>query len=366
MNDERNALRAGLFIFLSIVAAGFIVVSVNGTLRVVDPNEDRKVTFKLTDNVSGLGKGDAVRLGGYKVGSVRDIHVVTDKSPDGEPRIEVTFSMPARYKLHSDSWVMVDSSFTGLPNLNIEHLGGGTEVSEVNGQPSALTSVLNVVRTAAPEIAALIHDVKTVTVPKIDVAADDAGEAAVQIRDVLGDTKPDIRGTLADLHASMNNVRDKLPGLLDDVHTDLRAVGATVDHAQTALADLTVSLANARDITTSARSLLITNRGRIDKIVSSLKTTSDNLNGASMEIRQSPWRLLYKPTPDEMGNLNLFDSTREFADGASSLDDAATALRDSLQDKNADPANVQKLMRHLDDCFVHFKQVEDKLWTEVK
>ena len=366
MSSERNALKAGLFIVVSIAAAGFIVVSVNGTLRVVDPNEDRKVTFKLTDNLSGLGKGDTVRLGGYKVGSVRDIHVVTDNSSDGEPRIEVTFSMPARYKLHSDSWVMVDSSFTGVPNLNIEHLGGGTEVSEVNGQPSALTSILNVVRRAAPEIAALIHDVKTVTIPKVNLAADSAGQAAVQIRDVLGDTKPDIRGTLADLHTSMHSVRDKLPALLDDIHTDLREVGATIDHAQAALEDLKVSLANARDITAAARSLLVTNRGRIDSIVTALKTTSDNLKGASMEIRQSPWRLLYKPTPDEMANLNLYDSTREFADGASSLDDAATALRDSLQDKNADPATVQKLMKQLDASFANFKQVEDKLWIDVK
>ena len=110
----------------------------------------------------------------------------------------------------------------------------------------------------------------------------------------------------------------------------------------------------------------MTNRGRIDEIVTSLKTTSVNLKGASVEIRQSPWRLLYKPTPDEMGNLNLYDSARQFADGASSLNDAATALRDSLADQKADPATVQKLMKNLDESFTNFKLVEDKLWREVK
>jgi ABC-type transporter Mla subunit MlaD len=366
MDNERNALKAGLFIVISIAAAFFIVVNLKGAMRVVDPNEDRQVTFKLTDNLSGLGKGDDLRLGGYKVGIVKNIRVITDTTPDGEPRIMVTFSMPARYKLHADARLVVDSSLTGVPYLNIEQLGSGTEVSDVDGQPSTLTSVFDVVRGAAPEVASLIHTAKTVTVPKIDDAADHAGEAAVQIRDVLGDTKSDIRGTLADLHTSLNSIRDKLPALLDELQLDLRDIGATVDHAQLALADLSVSLANAKDVTSAARSLLVTNRGRINNIVTSLKATSDNLKGASMEIRQSPWRLLYKPAPDEMANLNLFDSTREFADGASSLDDAAMALRDSLQDKNADPATVQKLMKQLDASFANFKQVEDKLWREVK
>lgn len=81
MNNERNALKAGLFIVVSIVAAGFIIVGVKGTLRVVEPSEDRQVTFKLSDNLSGLGKGDDLRLGGYKVGIVKGIHVITENTP---------------------------------------------------------------------------------------------------------------------------------------------------------------------------------------------------------------------------------------------------------------------------------------------
>lgn len=297
---------------------------------------------------------------------MKDIHVVTDKTPDGEPRIVVSFSMPARYKLHTDSAVMVDSSLTGVPNLNIERLGSGAEVTEIQGQPSTLTSVLGVLRGAAPEAATIVHDLKTTTVPRLNDAVKDTSQAMTEIRDVLGDSKSDIRGTLASLHNSMDGIRDKLPGILDDLRIDLHDVQLTIDHAQSALSDLTITLANAKDITAGARSLLVTNRGRIDGIVTSLKTTSDNLKGASVEIRQSPWRLLYKPTPDEMGNLNLYDSVRQFADGAASLNDAATALRDSLHDKNADPATVQKLMTQLNASFSNFKQVEDKLWTDVK
>lgn len=33
MSNEKNALKAGLFIVVSIAAAGFIIISVKGTLR---------------------------------------------------------------------------------------------------------------------------------------------------------------------------------------------------------------------------------------------------------------------------------------------------------------------------------------------
>jgi len=101
-------------------------------------------------------------------------------------------------------------------------------------------------------------------------------------------------------------------------------------------------------------------------MIASLKVTGDNLKAASAEVRRSPWRLLYNPAPNEMANLNLYDSARQFAEGASALEDAATALRDTLQQKDADPEHVKKLMEHLDESFVGFQKVEQKLWADVK
>ncbi|HSU65456.1 MAG TPA: hypothetical protein VLJ39_01165, partial [Tepidisphaeraceae bacterium] len=80
----------------------------------------------------------------------------------------------------------------------------------------------------------------------------------------------------------------------------------------------------------------------------------------------SPWRLLYKPTPEEAGNINIYDSARSFAEGAGSLSDAATALRDAMHDPKADRARIQKLVDELDLSFNHFQQVENKLWTTAK
>jgi hypothetical protein len=101
-------------------------------------------------------------------------------------------------------------------------------------------------------------------------------------------------------------------------------------------------------------------------MIASLKTTGDNLKYASSEVRRSPWRLLYKPGAGEVANLNLYDSTRQFAEGAGQLNDAAVALRDALKDPDVDQAQVQKLVEKLDKSFAGFQDVEQQLWQQVK
>jgi len=151
-------------------------------------------------------------------------------------------------------------------------------------------------------------------------------------------------------------------------HFDTIVVNATtaLDNARGTLADLKTSVANAKDITGTARSVISDNHGKLDGIIASLKGTSDNLKSASAEIRRSPWRLLYQPGPGELANLQLYDATRQFADGANGVNDAAIALHDALQDPNVDRAQVQKLVDHLNATFTNFDTVEEKLWKAVK
>jgi ABC-type transporter Mla subunit MlaD len=157
-----------------------------------------------------------------------------------------------------------------------------------------------------------------------------------------------------------------LPGILDRLHGVLGKTDIAVGRAAQAMTDIESTAVNTRDLTASLRSVITDNRGKLDTIIASLHATSENLKYASIEIRHSPWRLLYQPKPDEMTNLNIYDSVRQFAQGADSLDDAAEALRDALRDKNADPQQVKKLMDHLNDSFAQFQQVQQKMWSDIK
>ena len=101
-------------------------------------------------------------------------------------------------------------------------------------------------------------------------------------------------------------------------------------------------------------------------MIQSLKTTADNLEDASAEIRRSPWRLLYQPKEAELANLNLFDSARQFAIGARNLNDASAALRDALADPNITDEQLRPLVEQLNRSFEQFKRVEQALFEKVR
>lgn len=385
----RNELKAGTFILIAFVLAVTVIAWIHGAS--VGPTQVRTVAFKLTDDLGGLQIGDELRLGGYKIGIVRDIR------PDGldgpSPRILVSVSLPNAYVLRRDTQVSVQTSLTGTTALNISSIGNGKPADDTAlvGLPDPKTALFASLGKLGPHLESAIGQLDTQTVPKVNQAvdnvkalvahansevdpivarynkvADNAGAAAGQVNDLLGDTKPDLRGTIKNLNAATGTLKDKLPGLVDHIDEVIAKVNNSLTTAQTALLDVQKTAANAKDITGSLRQVIVDNQGKLDGIVSGLKTTSDNLKEASIELRHSPWRLLYKPTPDEAANMNLYDSAREFAQGAESISDASTSLRDAMRDPRADRQQIQKLIDELNASFAHFNQVENKLWTTAK
>ncbi|MGA2497305.1 MAG: hypothetical protein ABSH20_06170 [Tepidisphaeraceae bacterium] len=217
----------------------------------------------------------------------------------------------------------------------------------------------------------------TATVDKIKAQIDPAfakyhkaGDSAIgmmdEIRAVFGDTKTDFRTTMANLSASTGNVKEKLPGILDKLDSAMVKVNEVVGGAKEALVDIKTSMENVRDATGTLKAILVGNKGRIDIMIEALKNTGHNLERTTADLRHSPWRLLYQPKEAELSNLQLFDSAREFAIGATGLNDAAQALRDALKDGKADPATVADMLKRLDDEFKKFGTAEKKLWNEVK
>lgn len=385
----RNELKAGTFIIITFVLAVAVIVWIHGAS--VGPTQLRTVAFKLSDDLGGLQIGDEVRLGGFKVGIVRDIH--PDDIDGPHPRMLVTISLPSAYVLHQNAVIGVQTTLTGTTALNITSTGSGPLAGDValTGQPDPKSALFASLGNMGPHIENAINQLDTQTVPKVNQAvdnvkalvahanaevdpvvarynkvADNASAAAGQVNDLLGDTKPDLRGTIKNLNGVTGTIKDKLPGLMDHVNEVVAKVNTSLTTAQAALLDVQKTAANAKDITASIREVIVDNQGKLDGIVSGLKTTSDNLKEASIELRHSPWRLLYKPTPDEAANLNLYDSAREFAQGAESLSDASTALRDAMRDPKANRDQIQKLIDQLNLSFTHFNQVENKLWTTAR
>lgn len=401
MARDRNALRAGVFIVLSVVLIVVVVLSIKGLDAFVQPMQVKQITFTLTDDIGGLRVGDDVRIGGFRVGAVRSIDVVSTGTGIDPDRIVVSFAMPRKYVLREGTHVGIQGTLTGMSWVNFESLGIGRPLDPERpliGRPSPASQLISEFSAAAPEIRALVADVRTKTLPaahetlarfqrtadngaqfmqdlreqvaplmaKYQAVMDRAGEMMVQVRDLVGDTKTDFRTTVANLNSATGSLKDKLPVMLDQANSAIARIDASVSSIQAALADVQATVANARALSAAAKGVIAGNRGKLDTMIASMKTTSENLKAASSEIRRSPWRLLYKPAANEMGNLNLFDSARQFADGATTLNDATLALRDALNNPDVDKAELQKLMERVQQSFEQFHDVEQKLWRNVK
>src|SRR5882724_628182 len=129
MNKQRNAFKAGLFILISIALIVAVIVAIEGIDALTEPVQRRTVTFRLADNLSGLDKGDDVRVGGVKVGKVSHIQYVP-ASADGKPLLIVHFHIPKKYELHEDALITIESTVTGAADLNIANLGSGAMLPE--------------------------------------------------------------------------------------------------------------------------------------------------------------------------------------------------------------------------------------------
>jgi phospholipid/cholesterol/gamma-HCH transport system substrate-binding protein len=403
MKKERNDLKAGLFIVVSLVLIVAVIVGIKGIGRLIEPSQTATVTFKLSDDLGGLREGDDVRIGGFKVGVVRDIALV-DQPAGTKPYIVVHCSIPLKFQIKKDARVTVQSTLTGSSWLNFDDLGSPdapllAASDTVTGRPSMFSTIMASASDLGPELRETVRDVRTQTIPKVNetidtykttgahatalvkyirsqipdpiiaryvAVADRAKGMLGHLEEVFGETKGDLKSSIRNVNVATTSVKDKLPGILDKVDASLVKVQTSLDSTNVALEDIKKIASNTRDATGSARSILTSNRSKIDDMIDSLKTTGDNLKFASAEIRRSPWRLLYKPGPGEVANLNLYDSARQFAEGANDLSDAASALRDALNDPDVTQDRVQNLVDRLDKSFANFGAIEQELWKQVR
>jgi phospholipid/cholesterol/gamma-HCH transport system substrate-binding protein len=416
MAKNRSALRAGILMLVSLGLIIAVVIGVKGLAWIKDPITTHLVAFDLKTNVSGLRVGDEVRIGGAKVGEVRKIMVNLDTA-GAPPHVLIAFTMPKKYVVKEGVVLRVDGTLTGTSWLNFENMGTGAPMDSSSqplvGLPSPTTELLASVGGLAPEVKAIladvrtktlpgvqgvIDDVRTKTVPKVNDAVDSfkatgdsatalttdmrasykpvidkyhaVADKAIQmmeaIRAVFGDTNTDFRETMANLSKTTASLKEKLPGMLEKVDATLNKLDTAMTKVNTTLSEVHTTVTNAKELSAGAKAVIIGNKSKLDSMVDSMKKAGDNLKAATAEIRRSPWRLLYKPGKGEMANLNLYDSARQFAEGANDLNDSAAALRDALKSGNASEEEIKKLMKQVEERFGQFKEVEQKLWANVK
>ncbi len=419
MASDKNAVRAGIVI---VVATCLIVGGILGIAGLSRWETQRHYTakFLLSDDIGGLRAGDDVRIGGFKVGAVTSVELViadpaatatvstTSIAPaatsgpiaksalNSNTYVQVIFDIPARYVLMKGARVTV-GGLIGTVFLNIDSVG--TERPLTNGEPvigapglmgnlatavaAFQTEVVPKVSTAVQsfeetsrEATAILKDAHARIDPinqKVDsvlaeahTATTQASRAARNMGDLLGDNNPDGKATIASLRHSAESVEKAIPDLTSKASQLLDRLNNRLDALKATFNDLEQTMAAARSVSGDVRTLISDNRPRIDRIIANVNDTTANIKDLSAEIRHRPSRIIWRDDDKTTSNIQVYEASREFANGATELNDAATALKQAMASGTAEPQRIQELMRKLDESFSHFQDVEGKLYKSVK
>lgn len=394
----------------SVIALA-IVVAVTGRGAFESRNTYTAV-FSLADDVQGIKPGDDVRLGGIRVGSVREVEVIDDVPEGKTPRVEVKIRVPARYRLRENANVSV-GGLIGSAFMNIDSLGTGPMLAaggEITGTSGGFGRVV-------ARVDEVVKALQRETIPKINEAVEAYGALAVEAREkrlpelmattdearkLLGDIreqiKPvverfigvadaakvaatnlgdfigpgndpaskDFKQTLANLKDTSATLKTEIPQVSEKLKSTLAQFESRLNELKGTTDDLRATMASARDVSAEVRSMLVDNRANIDRIIMSVESSANNAKAFTAEVLRRPSRLLWRDDQRTQDNLAIYHTARDFAEGAQELNDAAGSLRDALRDPRIPDAEVKRRLEQLQATFDRFGQVEEKLFKSVK
>jgi ABC-type transporter Mla subunit MlaD len=366
-SNALNGIRAGIFVATAVVLA----LAVTFVLMKVNPFESRNrfaIDFTTADGVAGLNKGSDVRVGGVVTGRVIELEPIIDESAQRLDGIRVHIELSAEVPLY---WaadnpqrakvVRVPSLLGNTASVNFISVGnppcprlepgGAMRAIEGTGMLASLVGPENSekVRQTLSDVAEMVHwargqlpeDYRTKVVPVLDnlntmIAAlnKDYGEwrvpigntitqassAVKQANDLLTDNKGRINAAVADAAATLDNTKA--------ITADLR------QKSMPALQRLLDKGANAAD--TLADSLdqvereLASDLPAMRLFLSDAREMAGQLKLAAVEVRHSPWKLLYQPKPGEVAHENLYGAARSFATATEDLRAASASLQQAV------------------------------------
>lgn len=389
--EQSNAVRAGLFVVVSVLLAVFIIVVLSGVREKLKPATAYTVRFDLAVGAQGLSEGSEVRVGGQKVGQVSSVRFTAPGAEDGSDAmptsVDVRIRIPRKLRLHEGALAQLEvpllgsTSVLNFPNLGnpaapmierggvipgrlaapafLSSAGYGAEQSKQVQQIIAGLNefVVNVNENIAPDVDAVVKDFRDRSgnwFDHFDATAAGANELIASLREMVDANRPSIDRTIANA--------ESFSGKADEIAT--RARDELVDAALAMLEDGRTTANEARQLVSDTNKLFREETPNIRMSMANLRLTADQFKLASMEIRRAPWRLLYRPDTKELEYELLYDSARAYADAVSNLRSASASLESATSsDRSAqalDGQTIGELSQRVSAAFDEYQFAEEK------
>ena len=409
MRHEHDNLKAGLFVLVGIVLALGAVLVLSDLEKLIERKRSVTVIYGLNEGLRGLKEGAAVTLGDVPVGTVREIEDVFDQTGRVISK-QVSISIPAHYQLAADAVIELKAPLIGTgTTLNIRSVGQGEPYdpgSTIKGVvPGQFVEQFGIGPPQREQLRAIIANVESITtqlredlphisaklrsaVARVDAimanaasGVSDLRAAAADVKAIVADVGDRRKGWLEHVDHIAESadqmvagvrdlVRDKDPALrstidnIEDITSHVR--GRTLAQVEEALATATSALGNAETATKELKAVVIGQRPVLERALANAQITTDQLKLAAIEVRRSPWRLLYEPDDEELETDNLYDAARSFALAAGTLDATAQSLSTFAARSPDDTSRIQEMLDYLETLFGKFQEAEQAFWEALR
>lgn len=420
----RNNVRAGIFVSVAmILALAVTIVLSDAWKKLFSSRTEYTVWYSVSDGVKNLKEGADVFIGGVAFGQVVAVRPELEEGGVYE-RVNVDFEVDSGALLYADATILVASALLGadawleIPRVGTEE-AGAPPADGIRGTATVpfLTSILGPDR--AEKASSVVDDVKEfseflASVPgeydeRVVPILDNASEATGNVRDLTARVNDDdwprwasrVDGVLDWANGTtdtLDAILEEGQGLVTDARTGVNEtreiinsnaprIDTTVENVEATSADLRaisehfneITVAKVDQLLETGQSALETAEAAVEGFdrefdlwapevrdaLAAARLSAQQLKLASMEVRRSPWKLLYRPSQSEVEHELLYAAARSFALAANDLKAAGESMRRVLEEHGeeviADQDVIDRLNAYLLDSLETYEKAQQRI-----
>lgn len=409
---KRNNILAGLLVIVCLSATVVIIVILGGALEALG-KRDYTVRFPIETGAEGVEVGSRVTVGGVNAGTVKGRRfAMNGENIEG---INVTIAVDKAIPLREGTVAYLQLPILGgTASINFSQLGDGAPLDEddlIEGriappgilsstgfgeeQAEALRRIIDSARETTDRVNEItkrfsdtvVPDVETIVgstreryptwlerIDSITANADETVARGPAIAEEIEQRVAEFRGFIEDVRPIIDENREQIRiaiGNFEDASANTKEVtaqarsfmdrlnGEMSDRAVAILESGQAGLEEARSAITKADSIVSEQRPQIRASLANFRLASDQLRDTLIEVRRSPWRLLYRPDTRELEYELLYDAARSYAGAVTNLRGAAESLEAVSASDTPDRDEVATLMSEVEQAFERYREAEE-------
>lgn len=236
----------------------------------------------------------------------------------------------------------------------------------------ALSDIHTITSTAATDFPGWSKDVTTT----LGSVTDASGKLDSTMDEALATVK-DARGGVQNITEIVRTNRASINEIIANIDTmTVDGVSITDTVRNTSLVKIDAALDAGTSAITDVAHIIQTVDLELASAIPTVRTflqdalvAAGELKLATIEIRRSPWRMLYTPKPGELANENLFAAARNFTIAASDMRNAGESFQSILQrfpdTLESDPDLRKDMESFLADSIARFQEAQARLFSVI-